>query len=303
MQSEPVVARYREFLPHPALRAHVRAYFSFVPQASAETSRRRVTLDLGFRASDSPGSPRFADGNSSLVFELGPFFHSDAIWRTNPTAARGRIIGAMSRAEPLTIREFPAMLGVFFHGARAMAFTRAPAAELADRIVALEDVWGAPGLELAAELGELEEMERIDHLESLLLQLVRQERDSRLALNVPAVADLVDERRGLVTVESLACAAGVSRQHLTRTFRERMGVSPKVYCRLARFRSALAYVRRGERVDWAHAAADAGYADQSHMIADFRDFSGLTPHALASGRWFHPFIERARCARPTRLAP
>ena len=41
-------------------------------------------------------------------------------------------------------------------------------------------------------------------------------------------------------------------------------------------------------------AATLGYADQSHMIAEFRRFSSLTPHALAAGGWFHPFIERAR---------
>ena len=30
------------------------------------------------------------------------------------------------------------------------------------------------------------------------------------------------------------------------------------------------------------------------MIAEFRQFSALTPQALVCGRWFHPFIERAR---------
>jgi hypothetical protein len=29
------------------------------------------------------------------------------------------------------------------------------------------------------------------------------------------------------------------------------------------------------------------------MIAEFRQFRGLAPQALASAHWFHPFIERA----------
>ena len=37
-----------------------------------------------------------------------------------------------------------------------------------------------------------------------------------------------------------------------------------------------------------------GYADQSHMIAEFRQFSSLTPQELANRDWFHPFIERAK---------
>jgi hypothetical protein len=30
------------------------------------------------------------------------------------------------------------------------------------------------------------------------------------------------------------------------------------------------------------------------MIAEFRQFSALTPQALVSGHWFHPFIELAQ---------
>ena len=43
-------------------------------------------------------------------------------------------------------------------------------------------------------------------------------------------------------------------------------------------------------VQWAQVAAELGYADQSHMIAEFRELSSLTPDALSTQRWFHPFI-------------
>src|SRR5262249_59183479 len=95
--------------------------------------------------------------------------------------------------------------------------------------------------------------------------------------------------------------AGVSRQHLTRAFRASVGVTPKLYCRLARFQSALAYASCGTQVDWAQAAAATGYADQSHMIAEFREFSSLTPQQLVAERWFHPFIERAKERQGRRL--
>jgi len=38
------------------------------------------------------------------------------------------------------------------------------------------------------------------------------------------------------------------------------------------------------------------------MIAEFREFSGLTPQTLAGRAWFHPFIERAKSSRWTRDA-
>ena len=98
-------------------------------------------------------------------------------------------------------------------------------------------------------------------------------------------------------VADLANAAGVSRQHLTRVFREVIGVSPKRYCRLARFQAGLVHAGAGAGGKWAQVAADLGYADQSHMIAEFKELSGLTPEALATGEWFHPFILEAKSRR------
>ena len=100
-----------------------------------------------------------------------------------------------------------------------------------------------------------------------------------------------------MTVHRLADAAGVSRRQLTRVFRQVVGVSPKRYCRLARFQSGLGLAGVGSGVKWARVAAELGYADQSHMIAEFRELSSLTPEALATQQWFHPFILDARARR------
>jgi AraC-like DNA-binding protein len=168
-----------------------------------------------------------------------------------------------------------------------------PAAEVADRIVGVDDVWGSAGHALALDLCELSGNARVDRLETVLLDRLARERSRTVGIDVAGLASRVLECAGHVTVEWLACVAGVSRQHLTRTFRERVGLAPKTYCSLARFQSGLVYAGRGE-VDWAQAADAMGYADQSHMIAEFRRFSSLTPQTLATGGWFHPFIERAR---------
>jgi AraC-like DNA-binding protein len=66
-------------------------------------------------------------------------------------------------------------------------------------------------------------------------------------------------------------------------------VTAKLYCRLTRFRAALSSAA-AESPNWAEAAAELGYADQSHMIAEFREFSSLTPARLLSERRFHPFV-------------
>jgi AraC-like DNA-binding protein len=289
-----VVACYREFTPHPALRGRVRALFSFGEKATTIPPRRRIAWEAHFGAEESACSPLFADGNSSMVFHLGTTYRTDGSWLPNADGVCGTVIGAMSHVDAAARAELPAMIGAYFEPAQASAWTHVAASELTNRIVDLNDLWGAAACDLSSELQELDEAGRIDRLESALVERMDTRRDRRHVLDVPALAQWILRRRGRTTVEHLACAAGVSRQHLTRAFREAVGISPKVYCRLARFQSSLAFARRGADVDWARVAMEMGYADQSHMIAEFKEFSSLTPHRLAVERWFHPFIERAR---------
>ena len=249
-----------------------------------------------FKTGDSFCSPVLADGSASVVLNLAMTCRADGLWKQSNRAPHGHVVGAMSRVGATADTERAAMVGVYFEPARVSSFLHVPACELTDRIVPLDDVWGggALGCDLAEELDELNEAARIDRLETELVRRLTERPGRRAALDVPGLAAWALASQGRVSVARLAVAAGVSRQHLTRAFREVVGVTPKVFCRLARFQAGLAYAGRGERVEWARAATDLGYADQSHMIAEFRKFSSLTPHQLATEGWFHPFIERAK---------
>jgi AraC-like DNA-binding protein len=289
-----IVASYREFAPHPALAARVRALFSFTARAEPIRAGRRVTLEIRVAPGDPYRAPMFADGNSSVVFDFGTDFRSDDTCRDGLPVS-GHVIGPTGKVTADVRHELPAMVGAYFHPAQISRFVRVPSGELRDRLVAIENLWGAASLELCERLSVTQsEGRRLDLLEHALLQQMSDDREMGTAVDVTGLATWVLQHGGRVTIESLASAAGVSRQHLTRAFRYRVGVSPKLYCRLARFQSALAYARAGDRVDWARVACDLGYADQSHMISEFREFSSLTPHMLATGRWYHPFIERAK---------
>jgi AraC-like DNA-binding protein len=291
----PIVACYREFEPHPALRSNVRALFSFTPRAEP-CPLRPITFEMRCAVGDACPSPMFADGNSSVVFDLGTIFHPGGTWRDSAAAIGGKVIGAMRRASSHSGRGLPAAVGAYLHPAQLSHVAHVPSREVTDRILPIEEVWGRSASELAERLAMLNESTRLDLLENVLLRQMAEPRERGSAVDVRGLAVSVVRRGGRVSIDSLATAAGVSRQQLTRVFRERVGVSPKLYCRLARFQSALAYARAGDSVDWARVACEVGYADQSHMIAEFRQFSSLTPHMLATQRWLHPFVERAKQA-------
>jgi methylphosphotriester-DNA--protein-cysteine methyltransferase len=89
----------------------------------------------------------------------------------------------------------------------------------------------------------------------------------------------LDRSGGALRVEELAAQLHVSRQHLAAQFRQHVGLSPKLYARICRFRRATATLRTDTTgsLDWAQLAADCGYFDQSHLIHDFQEFSSSTP--------------------------
>jgi len=290
MQS--VIGFYREFAPCEALTDYVRAFFSFVPATEETPPQRQITYEVRLGTADLFCPSMLADGHASIVFRLGLTSLESGGWRIDPAGCHGQLIGAVSKADLASV-ERSAMIGVYFRGARLPFFISTPADEFTDRMVALDDVWGPAASQLPAQLAVMQESERVDALEFALLRRIGTPKEA-CSINMPRLTQAVVQRRGRVSVDGLATEAGVSRQHLARLFRTHVGVSPKLYCRLARFQSGLAFATRGETVEWAQAALDLGYADQSHMIGEFREFSGLTPEVLAAKPWFHPFIARAR---------
>ena len=290
-----IVTHYREFAPCERLRPYVRSFFSFAP-ASEERSSRQITQEAVFGPGDPFCAPLFADGHASIVFRLGMVCRANGSWARNPANPEGKLIGPVTRVDPACGAELPAMVGVYVRAGKALILAGVEPADLADRIVPLGALWGRGGDELGYELDGMNESKRIDQLEAVLLRRIAVRPNSETGLDIPRVAAWIRYQRGRVSVESLAREAGVSRQYLTRAFRVGVGVTPKLYCRLARFQAALAYASCGTEVDWAQAAVAAGYTDQSHMIAEFREFSSLTPKRLVTERWFHPFIDRAKAA-------
>ncbi len=246
----PAVVHYREFAPCEALREHVRAFFSFVPPVEHPPGGRPLLREVRLHERD-PFCPRsFADGHVCLVFNFEQAWACGGHWRRAFSSSRGDVIGPMSADGAASLGQQPEAVGVFLRAGRSRALTGAPPAELADRSVALDDLWGAAAAGLPAELAADGEAARIDRLESVLLRRLAQAPIAETALNLPGLAQFVLRTGGRLTIERLAGAAGVSRQHLTRSFREAVGVTPKLFARLARFQAGLAYTGRGANVDW-----------------------------------------------------
>ncbi|KMO94935.1 helix-turn-helix domain-containing protein [Streptomyces roseus] len=111
----------------------------------------------------------------------------------------------------------------------------------------------------------------------------RYEEGRRVDPEVAFVWGRLVTHRGGIEVERLAAEVGWSRKRLWSRFRSQIGLSPKRAARLVRFDDAAHRLAAGRSA--ADAAAEAGYADQSHLHRDVRDFAGVTPAAVAGAAW------------------
>jgi len=188
-----------------------------------------------------------------------------------------QVVGAMSAPRVFDIPVATVTLGIRFRPGMAGGFHNIAAAELTDRVIALEDVAGRTARELARRLQDAD-------LIGVSLEILR------TALRAPHAApdpvrraiDFMTQSHGAVDLDWVAGQAGLSPRQFRRRCLEASGLSPRHLCRVLRFRRARALSYAGGRPDWAQIAAEAGYYDQAHLIRDFREFAGNTPMAVFS---------------------
>lgn len=90
--------------------------------------------------------------------------------------------------------------------------------------------------------------------------------------------DEITRRAGNVRIEELGELTGYSVRYVNKVFKENMGISPKMYCKIARFQTILNSLKWEEdEKDLLAIAMNAGYYDQSHMMKDFRKYTNMTP--------------------------
>ncbi|MEP6780113.1 MAG: helix-turn-helix domain-containing protein [Gemmatimonadaceae bacterium] len=80
---------------------------------------------------------------------------------------------------------------------------------------------------------------------------------------------------GTCSIARLQDATALSKTRFVSLFREQVGVAPKLYARILRFRRSLLLLQQGHRLS--DAALSAGYYDQAHMHRDFAEFAQRTP--------------------------
>lgn len=186
------------------------------------------------------------------------------------------VSGLSTRAAEIRHDGHQAGVQLSLTAAGARALLGVPAAALADTMVGLDDLIGPSAAGLSARLArQRKQAARLDLVEVLLLHRLGSA-GATMRDDVAWLVGHIGARRGRVRIASLADELGWSRRHLTTLFRRECGVTPKEFARLARFRASVHQLRE-PRCDLAAAAAECGFADQSHLTREWRSMTGYAP--------------------------
>jgi AraC-like DNA-binding protein len=190
--------------------------------------------------------------------------------------------GPCVRSQIIDTAEQVHVMGVVFHPGGAHALTGEDHEALVQQDIGLEDIFGGSAHALREQL--LNTPDAVQRLGVLEYWLRAHMRMAQLAPEVLQALDAIGRCPQVTRIGVLVRDTGLSEYRFGRLFRRQVGMGPKRYARLLRFRAVVETVYRSDRVDWSGVAADGGYGDQAHLVREFRDFSGMTPTAFMAAR-------------------
>jgi len=181
-------------------------------------------------------------------------------------------------------------IGVSFRPGAAGAVLGVSMAELVDRHIPLDAIWGTRSVDLRQRL-----MTAADP--QVMFRILEHSLSARICrplLIHPAVAHALGEHPADGTsarVAHVQRASGYSPRHFIALFRSAVGLNPKHYYRIRRFNSAVRSAAAGACLG--DIAAAAGYCDQAHLSREFREFAGVAPGAYRPSGVDRPLHHRA----------
>ena len=214
--------------------------------------------------------------------------------------AMPQVFGPQSGPLEHTLAPGATVVGVRFNPGAAPSVLGVPASEVVDLSVGADELWGRSAVALGeAVAAAASPWEAAAKLEAVVVaRLADAAEPDPIAME--AARRLLPGRTRDVT--SLPSELYISESQLRRRLREATGFAPKLLHRMLRFQGFLALAHRYEQPsrELARLAADAGYADQSHLTRESAKLAGLSPRTLLRNieRYCGPTHDHAASYRP-----
>ena len=193
------------------------------------------------------------------------------------------LIGLFTEPYDVHFRETVRVFGIRFKPEGIYQVFGTPASKIHAAFADMESFTGRDFRDYSCRIrdsGSVDEMIRIS--EKHLTAHVHRRKMRLNYLN--RAAEVIRRKKGLISMEELAGKAFISTRQLEREFRQKMGISPKNYMRIARLNEVNRILANGRRLPLTDIAYVCGYSDQAHFIRDFKHFTGQSPKKFVKTR-------------------
>jgi len=189
----------------------------------------------------------------------------------------GVINGPSNQYKRFAIKGGFKMVGVFLYPAAIQLLFQKPITDITNKQIDLSLFLGKEGIELQERIWEQQQSEeQIRTISDFLLQRMTKVK-SVPHKSLACVHQMVTQPTSS-SIETLAFQSGLSKRQFERNHKSLTGFSPKLFTRLMRFQTSLRLAKQDHQT-LTSIGYQAGYADQSHFIREFRELSGISPKA------------------------
>lgn len=262
------------YKPTPELTPHVQAIMAFRDQTLADTPILK------------PFPPA---AEQTLYFYPGNPLRNELIIQDEEAKIPfSTIVGPQTTRVNLSIQGDHLVIAVFFRpgGLQRLLGAPIPAIYGAEHVLDSALVWPRQIRQIRQQLAEAKDYQQmIGHVEEFLLGQYR--RLNPVIHRFDGVFDRLLDVSHPVSIDYLADQSCLSPRQFERRFRERIGMSPKLFARISRFSQAFRLKDGYPQLSWLDVALHCNYYDFQHLVRDFREFADTTPTQLLhqEGHW------------------
>jgi AraC-like DNA-binding protein len=248
---------YRVIKPSPILAPFIKNYWVLKIDASAPVTERTIPI-----------------GCVHLTFHKGKQLFSIAEKEFQPKVF---VSGQTTFYSDVSSTGCLDMISVAFQPYAAKMFFQIPVNEFCNRNVSVDDMDDIELMDLGKRISDTPDDDLcIRYIELFLINRLCKFPEYNMKRVTAAINEINIQPK--ITVTELSQIACLSNKQFGRVFTEYIGITPKEFIRVIRLQRALFLLQNSPYDNYAQLAFDCGFYDQSHLIKEFKGFSGYTPN-------------------------
>ncbi|HDR88129.1 MAG TPA: AraC family transcriptional regulator [Bacteroidetes bacterium] len=252
----------RCFCPAPDLRFFVKFYWIVKVQDAKKITKRSKISPSGY---------------PELIFHFGDIVSVCSPGERAPDVSTDSLIaGQLTQSVHLHFHNHVNSLCVKLQPYTLKTLFRTKSSEFTNRATSLNDIYPKMQKEVYEQLSEaINDKMRIGIIENHLRKLLQKNNNGIHPVTCAAINHLKDNiNRNFGRPEQIM---GVSSSTMQRRMMEDIGISPKMLKRIFRFNIAYHLIKHNKNLDLQDVAFYLCYYDLSHLINEFKEFTGSSP--------------------------